>query len=242
MDVVDVYSIKHRTSFASQQPAVLLEIGKIVKGQLKNIRYFLSHNLDDRLFDSVNRSGASVKITAIVFVHGKDLDKSTCFPFTHESSFLGLENDALFRKLVVVQAAPENRLKLGWSHLLNAGMRVLSGDGKPDELLCQILASQAPLSNVPASSDTSPKPLAQDGNVDSDEQPNLQQRYKDWARATGRHHDQAVILLVGHSGHGKSKTINRLIGHDLLEVGNKIASTTKVRKIFTNCHFYPLIP
>jgi hypothetical protein len=52
MDVVDVYSVKHPTSFASQQPAVLLEIGKIVKAQLKNIRYFLSHILDDRLFDS----------------------------------------------------------------------------------------------------------------------------------------------------------------------------------------------
>jgi predicted GTPase len=43
---------------------------------------------------------------------------------------------------------------------------------------------------------------------------------------------------VGRSSHGKSKTINRLIGHNLLEVG-KMGSTTKVGEcpeyyLFTN--------
>ena len=47
--------------------------------------------------------------------------------------------------------------------------------------------------------------------------------------AVGRHFDKAVILIMGTTGHGKSKTINRLVGHNLLEVGNNTSgSTTKV--------------
>ncbi|KAJ6551246.1 hypothetical protein B0H19DRAFT_165083 [Mycena capillaripes] len=54
------------------------------------------------------------------------------------------------------------------------------------------------------------------------------QLYDDGARETGRHARQAVVLLVGHSGHGKSTTINRLIGQNLLEVGRSASgSTTK---------------
>ncbi|KAJ7929814.1 hypothetical protein B0H13DRAFT_1859301 [Mycena leptocephala] len=40
---------------------------------------------------------------------------------------------------------------------------------------------------------------------------------------TRRHAEQAIILLVGHSGHGKSKTINRLMGRDLLPIGRTTA-------------------
>jgi hypothetical protein len=49
----------------------------------------------------------------------------------------------------------------------------------------------------------------------------------------GRHVDKAVIVIVGTTGHGKSKTINRLVGHNLLEVGSPTAgSTTKVFLLF----------
>ncbi|KAJ6561733.1 hypothetical protein B0H19DRAFT_1287009 [Mycena capillaripes] len=70
---------------------------------------------------------------------------------------------------------------------------------------------------------------ARNENTKLDEQAGLLQLYQNCARETGRYYDQAIILLVGHSGHGKSKTINRLIGHDLLQVGrvNKLGSTTK---------------
>ncbi|KAK7001474.1 hypothetical protein R3P38DRAFT_3612130 [Favolaschia claudopus] len=53
-------------------------------------------------------------------------------------------------------------------------------------------------------------------------------QYDDVATETGRHAGQAVVLLVGHSGHGKSTTINRLVGTDLLEVAEDgSGSTTK---------------
>ncbi|KAJ7654759.1 hypothetical protein B0H17DRAFT_1266588 [Mycena rosella] len=59
--------------------------------------------------------------------------------------------------------------------------------------------------------------------------PMAQAAYEAEAFSAGRHAQQAVILLVGHSGHGKSKTINRLIGQDLLPVGKStLGSTTKV--------------
>ncbi|KAF8815994.1 hypothetical protein BYT27DRAFT_6483255 [Phlegmacium glaucopus] len=46
--------------------------------------------------------------------------------------------------------------------------------------------------------------------------------------AARRHHDTAVILMVGNSGHGKSKTINRLVGRNLLDIGRStLGSTTK---------------
>ncbi|KAJ7483649.1 hypothetical protein FB451DRAFT_1235208, partial [Mycena latifolia] len=211
-EVVEIYSSKHHR-FTSQGPEALLEVENVIAQQLKK-----------------THRGTSVDVAAIVFIHGKDLHKSKSFPFTHESHFLSLEGEALFRKLVVVQAAAENTLEAGWSSLLNAGMRVLSDNGQPQELLEQILGNEAPGSNISASADRGPETLPASGNKKLDEQARLLQLYKNWARETGRHYDQAVILLVGHSGHGKSKTINRLIGHNLLEVrrANKLGSTTKV--------------
>ncbi|KAK7017747.1 hypothetical protein R3P38DRAFT_2784689 [Favolaschia claudopus] len=53
--------------------------------------------------------------------------------------------------------------------------------------------------------------------------------YDESAAELRRHSREAVILLVGHSGHGKSTTINRLVGQKLLEVGRSASgSTTKV--------------
>ncbi|KAJ6503741.1 hypothetical protein C8R45DRAFT_571355 [Mycena sanguinolenta] len=46
--------------------------------------------------------------------------------------------------------------------------------------------------------------------------------------ASHRHPFHAIVLLLGTSGHGKSTTINRLIGHNLLRIGrSEIGSTTK---------------
>ncbi|THV00787.1 hypothetical protein K435DRAFT_931676 [Dendrothele bispora CBS 962.96] len=56
------------------------------------------------------------------------------------------------------------------------------------------------------------------------------------AHSLPRSLDQAVILLVGQSGHGKSKTVNRLVGHPLLAVGKPTAgSTTKgIQRVTVN--------
>lgn len=67
-----------------------------------------------------------------------------------------------------------------------------------------------------------------------------QRAYIEAAYATRRHPDQVVILLVGHNGHGKSKTINRLFGQNILEVGRSSSgSTTKVCCVFrTYCSIF----
>jgi predicted GTPase len=46
----------------------------------------------------------------------------------------------------------------------------------------------------------------------------------------GRHLDRAILLAVGETGRGKSKTINTLVGMPLLSFarGNSKGSTTKV--------------
>ncbi|KAJ7729762.1 hypothetical protein B0H16DRAFT_1775621 [Mycena metata] len=51
----------------------------------------------------------------------------------------------------------------------------------------------------------------------------------DSGRATRRDPFRAIVLLLGTSGHGKSTTINRLIGHNLLKIGRSElqGSTTK---------------
>jgi GTP-binding protein EngB required for normal cell division len=55
-----------------------------------------------------------------------------------------------------------------------------------------------------------------------------------------RHSDQVIFLLAGHSGHGKSRTINRLIGQDLLPMGRTtLGSTTKVYQFSTNPYADP---
>ncbi|KAF8815993.1 hypothetical protein BYT27DRAFT_7238143 [Phlegmacium glaucopus] len=71
-------------------------------------------------------------------------------------------------------------------------------------------------------------------NLGEDTPPNYydrnQRAYEQSGLTTRRHANQAVVLVVGRSGHGKSTTINRLLGRDLLEMGrsNTTGSTTKV--------------
>jgi ribosome biogenesis GTPase A len=149
-------------------------------------------------------------------MHDTEDSAASPLPFTSETSFLGLAGRALFQRLVVVQSSPHKEVKQPWKDMEDAGMRVLSYKSQPDELLRQILV-----------------------NGKDDQKATIFRKYRDLAQATSRHPDQVVILLVGYSGHGKSKTINRLIGHNLLEVGSKKGSTTKVREypeyfLFTN--------
>ncbi|KAJ7328887.1 hypothetical protein DFH08DRAFT_317356 [Mycena albidolilacea] len=142
------------------------------------------------------------KVTSIMFVHGK---KRTAFPFKKDTQFLGLRGTALFQKLVVVQTPGAD---MPCSDL---GMRVCSFDGKPKSasgfvgrLLNEAPAERLlPVPKLPGNGEVVPV-------------------------VNGRDPRQFVLLLVGYSGHGKSKTINRLLRQDLLTIGRKtLGSTTK---------------
>ncbi|KAJ7328888.1 hypothetical protein DFH08DRAFT_940517 [Mycena albidolilacea] len=188
----------------------------------------------------MDRIGTSTKVVAILFVLDNGNGESTSFPFKKDSRFLGLEGGALFHKLTVVQLPSNNPVQpRHWSDLVNAGMRVDSFDGKADSawrLVCRVIpeaVSDTPSSRMerasPSSSTSTLTGDVHSNGITPAPMDNLTQRYIDSACATGRHPDQVIILLVGQSGHGKSKTINRLVGQNLLEVGqNSLGSTTKV--------------
>jgi ribosome biogenesis GTPase A len=131
----------------------------------------------------------------------------------------------LFKKLVVIGSPLDKNWKRRRGDLVNAGMRVINFDGKPDSvrsIIRQLLDPPAALS------------VSERQHVQADRGIGSSQAHKtvkkEATQEMGRHPDQVVVLLVGHSGHGKSKTINRLIGQNLLEVGRvNSGSMTKVQ-------------
>lgn len=125
------------------------------------------------------------------------------------------------------------------------GMRTTSLDGETDSAVSIIrqLVDGWSLFSVPQSSqddcdsDSSSPTVTGDGHdpetMGTSDEPS--QIYAEMAHGTGRHPSQAVVLLLGRSGHGKSKTINRLIGQNLLKFGQSASgSTTKVWFNFFN--------
>jgi hypothetical protein len=158
--------------------------------------------------------------------------KTGDLPFDKNSRFLNLEGLALFQRLLVIQS-PGDDLKRQWDALVNSGMRVVNFDRTNDSaasIIHQLLGEPArpsePMHSISPSA--SPGTLDEDGRTDD-----AIERYSNAARATGRHPIEAVVLLVGQSGHGKSKTINRLLGQNFLKVGNIMSgSTTKVWSLF----------
>ncbi|KAJ7255020.1 hypothetical protein B0H12DRAFT_1233277 [Mycena haematopus] len=181
-------------------------------------------DIESEVKTQMEKIGTTTNVAAILFVLDNGHDESPSLPFKRDSRFLGLEGGALFHKLTVVRTPSDNPVQSQqWSDLADAGMRVDSFDGKADSvwsLICRVMERASPSSSTST--------LA--GDLRSTEpMDNLTQRYIDSARAIGRPPDQVIILLVGQSGHGKSKTINRLVGQNLLEVGqNSLGSTTKV--------------
>ncbi|KAJ7457138.1 hypothetical protein B0H11DRAFT_2243673 [Mycena galericulata] len=155
--------------------------------------------------ESVNTQMKEMKvepatISAVVFVDSQNAGEPVAFPFEQGSSFLGLKGAELLRKLVVVRS-PE----LNFNNWL--GVQVLSLDKTKEaakKVLDHALATTSDLGRI--------------NDV-----------YQAGGAATGRHATRAVILLIGLTGHGKSKTINRLVGQDLLPMGKStLGSTTKV--------------
>ncbi|KAK7001475.1 hypothetical protein R3P38DRAFT_3217058 [Favolaschia claudopus] len=155
-------------------------------------------------------------ITAIVFAHCDERGKSTGFPFNRNTQFLGLKDQQLFAKLWVVLPSPREFLVRNWAQLCNAGMQVADfqrTSNWADSFVRQLQSAKPPLR---AQNDVA-QPAAQS--------------------IPGRHQTQGNILLVGNTGHGKSKTINRLLGQNVLAVGKKtMGSTTKASRLtFRSC-------
>lgn len=109
---------------------------------------------------------------------------------------------------------------------MDAGMRVTVFDSKTGSSAQSIVRPLFDLPTAVSEPEENSTPSHESSVVASE---NLPLVYTESAHATERHADQVVVLLVGNSGHGKSKTINRLIGQSLLKVGRSTAgSTTKV--------------
>jgi hypothetical protein len=154
------------------------------------------------------------------------LGSSTYFPFTGSTSFLGLSGASLFGKLCVVAPSSGQNLERYWPDLVNLGMRILPSESRPDELFRQILGGYS-------SYRTSSLLISSKISASSTETlaVNVADIYVKAAAMNRRDPQRAVLLLVGQSGHGKSKTINRLIGQELLPIGEStLGSTTKVRQ------------
>ncbi|KAK7040485.1 protein hedgehog [Favolaschia claudopus] len=134
---------------------------------------------------------------------------SSSFPFTRNTSFLGRSESDLFKSLCVVTASPDEMRKR-WSDLVHQGMQVIAQQDYQ-------------------------KILPQLGDLPS--LFNDQHLLRQAALSLKRDPEQAVILLFGQSGHGKLKTINRLIGQDLLRVGQStLGSTTKlIQRVKVDC-------
>ncbi|KAJ7267834.1 hypothetical protein C8J57DRAFT_1613948 [Mycena rebaudengoi] len=129
------------------------------------------------------------------------------FPFHDNTSFLELSGKSLFEKLTVVALIPDLGATAHFKALAKKGVPIVE-EGDLNVVLTWVL-------NWVAKGTEPRRNLIQDihGNA---------------AKRVRRNGRQAVILLAGHSGHGKSKTVNRLVGQELLSVGKGLASTTKV--------------
>jgi hypothetical protein len=168
--------------------------------------------------------------------------QSTDFPFKIDTRFLNFEGETLFQKLFVIQSPLDNNQNRGWGDLVTAGMRFASFDGKRDSArsIIRQLLDQTAAHSEPQNTPINPIGTSTMSSATLDKLPtDSPAAFPDdpahalcvsQAVADQRHAAEVVILLVGHSGHGKSKTINRLVGQNLLPVGKTtVGSTTKVR-------------
>ncbi|KAJ6561743.1 hypothetical protein B0H19DRAFT_1068483 [Mycena capillaripes] len=207
-----VISTETGTLFHKGQPAKVKM--QLVSGYLQRRRFFQvlhAHTklleIERQVTDEIAELGANnSNVGGIVFMcDEKYLDRGG-FPFRNDTRFLGLSGTSLFEKLTVVPSTSGSTLNL--EHLSQQGMYILD-PSEPSVVL--------------------PKALSSFTKGQGARRIDLRDIYSDAAQRVRRHGQRAVILLAGHSGHGKSKTINRLIGHQLLPVGRGIwGSTTKV--------------
>ncbi|KAJ7348407.1 hypothetical protein DFH08DRAFT_1000220 [Mycena albidolilacea] len=186
----------------------LLPTGLLGYSNLSGIEGIIGHQI-------AQLGGTTNDVAGILFMYSSQLGNRPHFPFTRNTSFLGFSGLTLFEKLLVVTSSPSQDVEGRWSDLVNQGMRILPLESQPELLLHEILGD----SSSPLSTSFAPDTLPT----------NAHGVYTQAAVVTKRDPHQAVILLVGQSGHGKSKTINRLIGQGLLRMGQStLGSTTKI--------------
>ncbi|KAJ7217544.1 hypothetical protein C8J57DRAFT_1395663 [Mycena rebaudengoi] len=149
----------------------------------------------------------NANVGGVVFLCNEKYRDSEAFPFHDDTSFLDLSGKSLFEKLAVVPLMPDLCTTAHFKALAKKGVPIVK-ESDPSVVLTRVL-------NWVAKGTEARRNLIQD-------------IYSNAAKRVRRNGRQAVILLAGNSGHGKSKTINRLIGQDLLSVGTGLASTTKV--------------
>ena len=189
-------------------------------------------------------------IAGILYFHGSTHSKP-------RSGFLGLTDDFLSRKCVIVTSGDVTK-QVSEKCLENGRwFRTTYFDGTHKSALSAVRllvdepSPQTPpespsISVAPSPSIFSPHHIATPGKTSpsttssydsqklkEDNSPsdlNLNQlAYEQSGLSARRHSNQAVVLIVGQSGHGKSTTINRLVGSNLLETGRCTSgSTTKV--------------
>ncbi|KAJ6470878.1 hypothetical protein C8R45DRAFT_937044 [Mycena sanguinolenta] len=196
--------------FVEGYPTSLLPAGLLGPQTLSGIERNVKNQIE-------HLGGTTKDVAGIVFMYSGQSSGGTHFPFTSTTSLLGFSGPSLFEKLFVVSPYPMRDLEAHWSHLIKQGMRVFPSGTQPDVLLRRIVdntLSSLFTKSLVTSTDMLPATP-----------------HAIYARAAAiirRDPCQAVILLVGQSGHGKSKTINRLIGQDLLRMGQPtLGSTTK---------------
>jgi hypothetical protein len=153
-------------------------------------------------------SGAlNANVGGIVFICGEKYRDPEAFPFHDNTRFLDLSGKSLFEKLTVVPLIPDLGVTAHFTALAKKGVPIVK-EGDPHVVLTRVL-------NWVAKGTEARRNLIQD-------------IYGNAAKRVRRNGQQVVILLAGNSGHGKSKTVNRLVGQELLCVGRGYASTTKV--------------
>ena len=185
-------------------------------------------------------------------MHGNVDSKSQDFPLDHSGGFLGLSDDDLFQKcLIITTRNVVSSADQGDFEKTRQVFRTTHFDGTHRSTWSAVLLDEPHAYESPATGDTPnicsattvtpgttsddysshTLPDNQSQNPDEVTPPNdLDHRaYEESGLAARRHAKQAVVLIVGPSSYSKSKTINRLVGRNLLEMGKSTTgSTTKV--------------
>ncbi|KAF8197183.1 hypothetical protein K438DRAFT_1759980 [Mycena galopus ATCC 62051] len=219
----------HNSALNSTENGTLFQGGRAAQSNIQLLpgyspkRRFLLHTFETRetlvhierkVTADIQRVGAvNSNIGGIVFMCNGKYSDPAAFPFHDDTRFLGLKGKSLVEKLMVILLRPNLAPLPHFLDLSRRGMRIVD-ISEPRVVLPRLLTWVA------------------DGvNARRIEIPGI---YSKAAQSARRSSHRAVILLAGQTQHGKSKTMNRLIGQEVLNVGKHrtLGSTTEARLSF----------